>query len=57
MDEYLTAKQLSKLIQVPEKTLAQYRCNKKIKIPYCKIGNHVRYVLSEVQEFIKNSKK
>jgi excisionase family DNA binding protein len=37
-------------------TLDTWRCTKKVKIPYIKIGSNVRYRLSDVEAFVEKSR-
>lgn len=48
----LTPKQASEFLQVPEDTLAIWRCNNRVRLPYFKLGRSVRYRLKDLQAFI-----
>ncbi|EHR71374.1 hypothetical protein BurJ1DRAFT_2545 [Burkholderiales bacterium JOSHI_001] len=41
--EFLTPRQVSRLLQIPESTLAVWRCTGRVHIAYVKIGRAIRY--------------
>lgn len=45
-DPWLTRAEVAERLQIPEKTLAQWACQRKGP-PYRKFGRHTRYRLSE----------
>jgi hypothetical protein len=50
--EYLTPTQVSKLLQIPESTLAVWRCTGRVRLAYFKFGHAVRYRSADVSGFI-----
>ena len=48
----LTPEDTSEFLRVPLDTLQAWRTTKRVRLPYFKIGGHVRYPLSGLQEFI-----
>lgn len=50
--EYLTPSQVSRLLQIPESTLAVWRCTGRVRLAYVKIGHAVRYRLADVNGFV-----
>ncbi|MCA0935581.1 helix-turn-helix domain-containing protein [Vibrio alginolyticus] len=54
MEIFLTPKQLSELLQVPEKTLANQRSEGR-GIPFVKIEKAVRYRSSDVEAFFEKA--
>jgi len=57
MNEYqsndlLNSKQVSNLLGVSIQTLAIWRCNKRYRLKYIKVGRYVRYRYADVMEFV-----
>jgi predicted site-specific integrase-resolvase len=50
-------KEVATLLGIQEKTLAQWRSNRMIDLPYCKIGSLVRYREEDINRFINDSVK
>jgi hypothetical protein len=53
----LAPRLVSQLLGVPEATLATWRCTGRVKLPYFKIGGHVRYRASDIEAFIAANMK
>jgi predicted DNA-binding transcriptional regulator AlpA len=54
MNNLLTTKQVSKLLSISEKTLANARWSGVgVSIPYVKLSNSVRYKQSDVEAYIE----
>ncbi|GAA3871467.1 helix-turn-helix domain-containing protein [Leifsonia kafniensis] len=51
--EYLTQMQLSELLQIPVRTIEDWRHNKKGP-PFVTLGRHVRYDLVDVKAWVKS---
>jgi len=49
---YLTPAQVSALLQIPQSTLAVWRCTGRVKLAYIKIGHAVRYRRSDVDAML-----
>ena len=39
-------------LKTPPKTLVAWRCTKRVKVPFVKIGGNIRYRKSDLDEFI-----
>ena len=48
----LTPEDASEFLRVPLDTLQAWRSTKRVRLPYFKVGGHVRYPLSGLKEFI-----
>lgn len=48
----LTPRQTAELLNVPEATLAVWRCTNRVVLPFFKLGSHVRYRRSDLEAFI-----
>lgn len=48
----LTAEEAAEILGVKPQTLAVWRCAKRYRLPYLKIGRTVRYRLDDVESFI-----
>lgn len=48
----LTPQEASDFLRVPVPTLQTWRCTKKVRLPYFRVGAHIRYPLSGLKEFI-----
>ena len=55
--ELLTTKQASEFLQIPVKTLVNWRFNQRYPLPYVKIGKLVGYSKSDLLVFINRHKK
>lgn len=53
--ENLTPKQAAAYLQVPESTLAVWRCTNRVVLPFFKLGHHVRYRRSDLKAFIERN--
>ncbi len=48
----LTPRDVAKILGVTLQTLAVWRCEKRYNLPYVKAGRLVRYLCSDIEEFI-----
>ena len=48
----MTAVEAAKYLNIPVKTLQTWRCTKRVKVPYLKIGGNVRYRKSDLDAYI-----
>ncbi|HCH4197376.1 TPA: helix-turn-helix domain-containing protein [Vibrio parahaemolyticus] len=55
MDKYLTPKQLSEILQVAEKTLANQRVKGR-GVPFVKIEKAVRYRISDIEAYLSKER-
>jgi len=46
---------LSTFLNIPKATLSKWRSTGEVNIPFCKIGNAVRYDLGEVKQWLKDN--
>ena len=53
----LTPAEVANLLQVEVKTLAQWRSNGLVELPFVKLGSSVRYEESAVQAFIEAQRR
>jgi excisionase family DNA binding protein len=53
--DYLTPRQTSQLLKVPETTLSVWRCTNRVILPFFKLGHHVRYRRSDLEQFIERN--
>ena len=51
-EQLLTPRDVAKILGVTPQTLAVWRCEKRYDLPYVKAGRLVRYLDSDVEEFI-----
>lgn len=51
----LTPAELSGRLQVPTKTLAMWRATNRVRLPFIKVGNAVRYRLADVEQFLTDN--
>lgn len=51
-DRLLTTQTVAELLDVSPQTLEVWRCTKRYKLTYVKIGRNVRYPSSAIQDFI-----
>lgn len=49
-------KECAKLLKTDERTLAVWRCTKKVNIPYIKIGSKVLYDLDDLDAYLREHK-
>lgn len=49
---YLTPDQVSRLLKIPQSTLAVWRCTGRVRLAYVKIGRAVRYRRADVDRLI-----
>lgn len=52
----LTPDSAAKLLGIPKQTLAAWRCNKRVNLPYIKVGRHIRYRLADLLAFIESNR-
>lgn len=52
LPKLLTPKQAAELLEIPEATLATWRCRKLRDLRFVRIGRMVRYELAEIERFI-----
>ncbi|MCQ2966326.1 MAG: helix-turn-helix domain-containing protein [Alphaproteobacteria bacterium] len=52
----IDTKECAKLLKTDERTLAVWRCTKKVNIPYIKIGSKVLYDLDDLHAFLSQHK-
>ena len=48
----LTPRDVAKILGVTLQTLAVWRCEKRYNLPYIKVGRLIRYLRSDVEDFI-----
>ena len=53
IDTIIDTKAASKLLNIPAATLIKWRSTGQIKIPYIKIGRHVKYRTSVILAYIE----
>lgn len=53
-DRLLTTQETAELLDVSPQTLEVWRCTKRYKLAYVKIGRNVRYPSSSIQDFIES---
>lgn len=51
--EIFDPKEASVYLKTPEATLAAWRCTKRVRVPFIKIGGNVRYRKSDLDAFIE----
>ncbi len=51
--DLITSEEFSKAVGVAPGTLANWRCTGLVKIPYIKIGAHVRYRRSDIERWLE----
>ncbi len=51
-EQLLTPGDVAKILGVTLQTLAVWRCEKRYNLPYVKAGRLVRYLRSDIEEFI-----
>lgn len=51
--ELLDTTEAGKYLKTPVKTLVAWRCTKRVKVPFVKIGGNVRYRKSDLDAFIE----
>ncbi|MGH9927684.1 MAG: helix-turn-helix domain-containing protein [Pyrinomonadaceae bacterium] len=52
-DRLLSRKEAARYLNLATQTLAVWACTGRYGLPYIKIGNRVRYRLSDLEEFVK----
>ena len=50
--ELLDTKQAGAYLHTPAKTLVAWRCTKRVKVPYVRIGGNIRYRKSDLDAFV-----
>ena len=53
--ENMTPKQVAEFLNIPEATLAVWRSTKRFNLPFFKLGHHVRYRRSDLEQFIERN--
>jgi excisionase family DNA binding protein len=53
----MTPKEVANLLQVEEKTLAQWRSNGLVNLPFVKLGGAVRYEEAAVGAFVESQRR
>jgi len=53
MDKILTIDELSEKLKIPKKTL--YKWTKEKRIPCVKLGKHLRFIESDINQWLKES--
>ena len=53
MEALLDTIKAGEYLNTPVKTLVTWRCTKRVKVPFVKIGGNVRYWKSDLVEFIE----
>jgi excisionase family DNA binding protein len=48
----LTPREAAAFLQVPLSTLAVWRSTGRVRLPFVKVGNHVRYRPEDVERFV-----
>ena len=51
--QLLTTQQAAEYLAVTPSILVNWRCTKRVKVPYLKIGNAVRYRKSDLDKFLE----
>ena len=51
-EQLLTPRDVAKILGVTLQTLAVWRCEKRYNLPYVKVGRLIRYLRSDIEEFI-----
>jgi excisionase family DNA binding protein len=54
LETLLTTKEVASMLGLAPGSLNVWRATKRYPLPYIKVGRHVRYVLSDVQEFLRS---
>lgn len=50
-DPLVDTRQAAALLCIDEGTLANWRCSKRYDLPFVKVGNRVRYRMSDIEAF------
>ncbi len=50
--ELLDTNEAGTFLNTPPKTLVAWRCTKRVKIPYVRVGGNIRYKKSDLEAFI-----
>lgn len=50
----LTPKETAELLQVAVGTLTQWRCSRRVTLPFVLVGRHVRYRPVDVERFVES---
>lgn len=51
----LSRKEAAEFLGCTEGTLATWKCSKRYKLPYVKIGRNIRYRLADLVDFVSNN--
>lgn len=52
----LTPENAARVLGIPKQTLAAWRCTKRVRLPYVKVGRHIRYRLADLMAFIESQR-
>ena len=52
----LTTKEAADFLQIPARTLENWRCNQRYNLPYIKIGRLIRYRMIDLVAWINSSR-
>lgn len=55
-EKLLTRKEAAKFLGLAESTLSNWACTKRVLIPTIRLGRSVRYRISDLNQYIENSK-
>ena len=55
IETLLLPNQAASMLLVDVETLNVWRCTKRYKLPYVRIGRSIRYRLKDIEEFIENN--
>ncbi len=50
----LTEKEVAEILNVSAGTLAVWRCTRRVRLPYTKVGHAVRYRTEDLERFIES---
>jgi excisionase family DNA binding protein len=53
----LTPENAGRLLGIPKQTLAAWRCNRRVNLPYVKVGRHIRYRLADLLAFVESNRR
>lgn len=51
----LTTEQAAQILGIKPNTLENWRCTKRVSLPYVKVGRSIRYRQADLQKFIEDS--
>lgn len=53
--ELLTTTEAGAYLKTPPKTLVAWRCTKRVKVPFVKIGGNIRYRKCDLDQFVESN--